>query len=179
MREAIRAEIASIEPFDEREARTRREVLTWVDSGEELCRIEKPDTPPRHLVSYFVLIDGDYLLLVDHINAQLWLPTGGHVEPDEHPQVTALREAKEELGIDGEFVEAKPYLVTSTETVGLTQGHTDVSIWYALKGDRNAAMTFDDREFKAVRWFHKTEVPLDKSDPELGRFIEKFYADQL
>ena len=39
------------------------------------------------------------VLLVNHINAGLWLPPGGHVEPDEHPAQTASREALEELGI--------------------------------------------------------------------------------
>jgi 8-oxo-dGTP diphosphatase len=35
------------------------------------------------------------ILLVDHVNAGLWLPPGGHVEPDEDPEVTARREARE------------------------------------------------------------------------------------
>ncbi|MEU4312510.1 NUDIX domain-containing protein [Nocardia sp. NPDC024068] len=33
------------------------------------------------------------------IKAGLWLPPGGHVEPDEHPARTACREVAEELGI--------------------------------------------------------------------------------
>jgi 8-oxo-dGTP pyrophosphatase MutT (NUDIX family) len=50
----------------------------------------------RHLVSYVVLRDQyGRILLVDHVNAGLWLPPGGHVEPDEDPEVTARREARE------------------------------------------------------------------------------------
>ena len=40
------------------------------------------------------------MLLVDHRNAKLWLPTGGHVERDEHPWRTVEREAAEEPGIE-------------------------------------------------------------------------------
>ncbi len=175
MRNKIRNEVASILPMDNKELSTQTEILQWIDSGVELCRIQKPDIPPKHLIAYFALIDGDHILLVDHINAELWLPTGGHVDPNEHPRDTVLREAKEELGIDGEFLLQKPILITCTETVGKTAGHTDVSIWYALKGSRKMNFHYDDSEFSQVRWFHKDEVPLDRTDPEMKRFMKKLY----
>ncbi len=179
MRNFIRAEISKIKPLDEEEKLTQVEVLQWIDSGQELCRITKPDNPPKHLVSYFALVDGDNILLVDHINAQLWLPTGGHVEPNEHPRDTAIRELKEELGIKAQFLRQQTYLITSTETVGKTKGHTDVSIWYAFKGDRNIKLGYDDSEFKEARWFHKDEIPMNKTDPEMARFIRKLYNTQV
>lgn len=176
MRETIRNEIESIVPFDELEAKTRKEVISWIDSGEELCRIRKPATPDKHLVSYAVLVDGDYVLLVDHINARLWLPTGGHVEPGEHPRESALREALEELSIQGEFLFESPVLITSSKTVGKTAGHTDVSIWYALRGNRKQNFSFDRTEFHAIRWFHKDSIPFNRADPEMARFLAKLYA---
>lgn len=173
MRARIRQEIAGIEPADAKEARARREALRWVDSGAELCRIEKPATPPRHLVSYFAVIDGDYLLLVEHINAGLWLPSGGHVEPGEHPRDTVRRESLEELGLAARFLREEPCFLTVTETVGSTAGHTDVSLWYLLSGSRHEAMDFDHAEFHGVRWFHLTEIPFRHADPELSRFVSK------
>ncbi len=175
MRAEIRKEVDLIEPLDQLEKETKSDVLSWIDSGVEICRLKKPDIPPKHLISYFALVDGEYILLVDHINAELWLPTGGHVEPDEHPRNTALREAKEELSIDGEFLHEHPLFVTITETVGKTAGHTDVSIWYTLKGDRSKELAFDDSEFLGVRWFRKDEVPLDRTDKHMERFLKKLY----
>lgn len=175
-REAIRSEVAAIKPLDDKEVITQTEVLAWIDSGVELCRIEKPATPPKHLVSYFALVDGDHILLVDHINAELWLPTGGHVNPGEHPKDCALREAKEELGLVASFLLDEPILITSTETVGKTAGHIDVSIWYALRGDRKASLVYHDSEFHEARWFHRNHVPLERTDPELSRFLDKLYA---
>lgn len=173
MRDQIRTEIESICPIDPLESQTKADTLAWIESGAELCRLEKPATPSRHLVSYFPVVDGDYVLLVDHINAQLWLPTGGHVEPGEHPRETALREAKEELSIEAEFLFDKPILITSTTTVGKTAGHTDISIWYALKGDQRMELAYNQTEFHSIRWFHRDEVPSDRTDPELGRFMLK------
>ncbi len=175
IRNEIRVEVESLAPLDELESRTRSEVLDWIDSGAELCRLQKPATPNKHLVAYFPIIDGDYLLLVDHINADLWLPTGGHVEPGEHPRNTVFREAREELGVEAEFLMNEPILITSTSTVGKTAGHTDVSIWYALRGSRNQQFVFDQSEFRSVCWFHRDSLPLDRTDPELTRFVSKFY----
>lgn len=177
MRAEIREEVELIQPLDELERESKLDVLAWIDSGAELCRLEKPATPPKHLISYFAVVDDDHLLLVDHINAELWLPTGGHVDPGEHPRDTALREAEEELSIEGEFLKEGPIFVTVTETVGKTAGHTDVSLWYVLRGDRKANLDFDDSEFHEVRWFHKNDVPLDRTDKHMSRFLQKLYDD--
>lgn len=175
MRSEIRKEIEAIKPLDGLEQASKIDVLSWIDSGVDICRLEKPAVPPKHLISYFAVVDGDYILLVDHINAELWLPTGGHVEPGEHPRTTALREAKEELSIDGEFLHDQPLFISVTETVGKTAGHTDVSIWYALRGDRTAELIFDTSEFLGVQWFHKDDVPLERTDRHMGRFLKKLY----
>jgi len=175
MRAEIREEVERIEPLDALEQAAKIDVLAWIDSDAEICRIEKPATPPKHLIAYFAVVDGDHILLVDHINAELWLPTGGHVERGEHPKETALREAKEELSLDGEFLIDHPLFLTITETVGKTAGHIDVSIWYVLRGDRSAQLVFDTSEFHSIRWFHKDDIPLDRTDLHMDRFLKKMY----
>jgi 8-oxo-dGTP diphosphatase len=108
------------------------DALAWIDSGAELCRVAKPATPPKHLVSNFAVVDAERILLVNHKNAQLWLPAGGHVEPGEHPRTTVLRELGEELGITAAHAIDAPLMLTCTTTVGLTARHTDVSLWYVV-----------------------------------------------
>lgn len=173
MRSAIREEVAGIEPFDALERAHREEALGWIDSGAELCRTQKPATPPIHLVSYFVLVDDDHVLLVDHRNARLWLPTGGHVEADEHPRATVARELREELGLDLIDPPEAPLMLTVSRTVGISAGHTDVSLWYVIDADRRLALEFDSGEFHTVQWFRRSEAPVDRSDPHLARFLAK------
>lgn len=176
MNAEIRHMISAIDPLDEVEAEHIHFSLAWIDSGADLFRVVKPATPDPHLVSYFLLIDDDHLLLADHINAELWLPTGGHVEPNEDPRKTVMRELNEELGIEAEFLCEKPVFVSVSKTVGKTSGHTDVSLWFALKGDRETKLRFDACEFNGVRWFHQSEVPFQRTDPHLGRFLKKLYG---
>lgn len=186
MRQQIRDEVATIEALDELERAQIADTLRWIDSGVELCRLAKPATPPRHLVSYFVCVDlagqDGQVLLVDHINAQLWLPTGGHVEPGEHPRTTVQREAHEELGLtlgrDADFLLPAPLFLTATETVGLTAGHVDVSLWYVLTTDRHTRLDYDASEFHGIRWFALDQVPLARSDPQMARFLQKLARRQ-
>ncbi|MEM9621032.1 MAG: NUDIX hydrolase [Pseudomonadota bacterium] len=179
VRQAIRAEIEQIVPDDDAERRAHADALQWVASGAPLFRIAKPATPPKHLIAYFVVVDDDHVLLVDHINAQRWLPTGGHVDVNEHPRETVRREAKEELGLTADFVQPGPCFISVTQTVGLTAGHTDVSLWYVLRAARSQALQWDHSEFKAVRWFHHSDIPLARSDPQMPGFLAKLYPPKL
>jgi 8-oxo-dGTP diphosphatase len=173
MRTAIREELTAIEPLDATEREHLADALAWVDSGAELFRIEKPATPPKHLVAYFAVVDADHILLVDHKKAQLWLPAGGHVEPGEHPRTTVLRELQEELGFTAAHDIDAPLMITCTVTVGLTAGHTDVSLWYVVRTDRTQPIQFDADEFNGIRWFPFSAVPLSRCEPHLSRFIQK------
>jgi 8-oxo-dGTP diphosphatase len=173
MRAAIREEVCGIKALDALERDHIHAALRWIDSGAPLCRIAKPADPPQHLVSYFCVVDGEQILLVDHINAQRWLPPGGHVEPGEHPRETVARELLEELGVMLETPLNAPLFLTRTKTVGLSAGHVDVSLWYLVRINKEFPLRYDQSEFKSARWFAFSDIPFDQSDPHLSRFLAK------
>ena len=173
IRDQIRAEILSIDPFDELESLHLNDALAWVDSGVGLFRIIKPATPSKHLVSYFAVVENNHILLVDHKNAGLWLPTGGHVEPDEHPRATVARELQEELGITAAHAIEAPLMITCATTTGNRAGHLDVSLWYVIYGNRAQKFEYDQSEFNSINWFAFDAIPFHRSDPHMNRFIQK------
>lgn len=185
IRDYIKREVEAIDAFDTLEEEHIKDTLEWIDSGADLFRIKKPDVPLKHLVSYFVVVDPkkESILLVDHILAQLWLPTGGHVDINEHPRDTVTREAREELNIQTEFLNnQKPFFITTTKTVGLVPGHTDVSLWYLLRGNAHEFIEFDKREFNDVEWFKFKEIlEMDSVifDPHMQRFTKKLIANHF
>lgn len=170
--------VSAIKSWDALEKKHIHNTLAWIRSGKPLCRIAKPDIPNKHIVSYFILFDdkASKILLVDHKKAKLWLPSGGHVEVDEHPIDTVRRECFEELGVQANFWADVPIFLTSTTTVGLTAGHIDVSLWYVLKGNSQTHYKFDETEFNDIKWFGLDEIPYERSDPHMKRFIKKFVA---
>lgn len=167
--------VSNIVPHDDVEEKYIRDTCLWIKSGAPIFRTQKPDIPDKHLGSNFLVFDEIHqkILLVDHKKALLWLPNGGHVEIDEDPKTTVERECLEELGVQADFWVHHPLFITSITTVGLTAGHTDVNLWYVLKGNSHTTYLFDKKEFNDIRWFRFDEIPYEKSDPDLRRFIEK------
>lgn len=175
LREQIADLVRALRPYDALENDHLHQTLAWIASGAALFRTQKPATPPQHLVAYFALFDPSprKLLLVDHKNAGLWLPSGGHVEVNEHPRTTVIREAREELAVDAQFTWDEPFFLTVTETVGTVTRHTDVSLWYVLHGDCTVPLLYDPDEFYGIAWFDLDALPLSRTDPHLARFAAK------
>lgn len=170
--------VEHIAPLDEREASDRQNALDWIQSGAPLYRVQKPDVPPKHLVSYFAIVDPKThkMLLQDHLLAKLWIPAGGHVDPDEDPAKTAARECEEELGFVAGFLgEPIPHFITVTKTNGQGE-HTDVSLWYVLQADESTPLVIEPGKFADIKWWDIDEIlatPIEQFDPELHRFIVK------
>lgn len=176
-RERLARQVAGITPWDEQEAAHLAETLAWIDSGAPLHRADAPDVPDPHLVAYTVVMDPDgRLLLVDHRKAGLWLPSGGHVEPDEEVWETVERECQEELHMaarPGPVAGRRPFFATATRTRG-AHPHTDVSLWFLLEAD--TVTSYDEGEFAGIRWLSPREVldePAGRLDPHMHRFTAK------
>jgi len=176
---AVARLVADIVPVEDHEAEDLSSTCDWLRATDDVFRRVKPAIPDRHLVSYVVPVDpgSGQVLLGEHVNAGLWLPPGGHVEVDEHPVVTAGREAAEELGVDpGDRLEGQPVFLSVSKTVGTDSGHTDVSLWFLLWIDRLEHLHVDRREFRSVRWWSSDNIRAARPncfDPAIDRFLAK------
>ena len=54
----------------------------------------------RHFTATTFVVYQDKVLLHRHKKFGTWLPAGGHIERDELPEIAAVREVKEETGLD-------------------------------------------------------------------------------
>lgn len=178
---AVASLIERIQTTDALAANHKDQALSWLASTSDIYRRVKPRTPSPHLVAYFLLLDRTtrQLLLCDHRLSGLWLPTGGHVEPGEHPADTVRREAAEELAIGARFdpiAGEAPFFLTVTETVGdPSTRHTDVSLWFALEGHEGQRLVPDEREFVGVRWWARTDIERrlrGRCEPHLLRALD-------
>lgn len=185
MREKISDLISEVKPFDQTETEHIKDALKWISSGAEMFKIKSPDVPPKHLVSYSVLVDPKEkkILLLNHRKALLLLPGGGHVNKDEMPLDAAKRELVEELGIKPKSLlenSGIPFFVSQITTVGLTAGHVDVDLWHLF--EYNSVLPIEDksdefvREFSGYQWLTFDEIlsmPIENFDVSMHRFVRK------
>jgi len=73
-------------------------------------------TERHHTATAYIVAQGRTLLLW-HARLRMWLPPGGHLEPDEDPVQGALREALEESGLVAEVIPPPGLLVVQRPKV--------------------------------------------------------------
>jgi len=94
-----------------------------------------------------------------------------------------LRLILTELGTDAEFLDGRdaPFFLTWTQTRG-ADPHTDVSLWFLLRGQPDQMLDWDAREFAGIRWWSASDIqatPEESFDPNQQRFLAKVQAHGL
>ena len=112
-------------------------------------------------VAIFVVHDGK-ILLIHHRKLDKWLPLGGHIELDEDPEQAALREAKEESGLDVELLGERPP-TTSHGTRALiaprfldihriNATHEHIGLIYWARPKSSSSIKLATEEHHDIRW---------------------------
>jgi 8-oxo-dGTP pyrophosphatase MutT (NUDIX family) len=145
-------------------------------------------------VVIFVVHD-EKILLIHHRNLNRWLPLGGHIELDEDPEQAALREAKEESGLDVELLGERPPTTgpgtraliaprfLDIHRINPTHEHIGMLYWARPKvGPRCRAASDDQQvvptvlaaaEHHDIRWCSIAD--LDKLEPPMSAAV-KWYC---
>lgn len=114
------------------------------------------------------------LLLVRLVDTGNWATIGGAVEPDESPRESAIREAREEAGINVELGGILGVLGGSDYRVTYPNGDESayvVSVFDATVIDGTPGP--DNEETSEVGWFRLGDLPLD----QMGRLTRALFRD--
>ncbi len=125
-------------------------------------------------VEVFV-VHGGQVLLRKHDKYKLWLSVGGHVELDEDPNQAAVREVKEEVGLDVQLV--GPRLMVANEGDGgyhelipprflyrhsISETHEHVVLVYFARTQHAGTVNQGAEQSEELKWFS----PQDLDDPK-------------
>lgn len=132
-------------------------------------------------VAIFVVHDGR-ILVIHHRKLDAWLPLGGHIELDEDPEQAALRETREESGLEVELIGERPP-TTGPGTRALiaprfldihriTDTHEHIGLLYWAK-PRNGKLTLSESEHHDIRWCSAAD--LDALQPPMNDAV-KWYC---
>lgn len=79
--------------------------------------------------SAYIVYEGK-ILLIHHKKLDIWMQIGGHVELDEDPDTTLLREVKEESGLDVEVLSENPGIAGDEPYPHRTLNRPDGVDWF-------------------------------------------------
>jgi 8-oxo-dGTP pyrophosphatase MutT (NUDIX family) len=134
-------------------------------------------------VEVFIVFENK-VLLRKHDKYKMWLSVGGHIELDEDPNEAAVREVKEEVGLeiflDNSLLQFReedntkelipPYFLNRNR---ISETHEHITLVYFAKSSTDKiSETLEDEQSEECRWFTKEEILESK---ELIPNI-KFYA---
>ncbi len=130
--------------------------------------LDAPPSAVRHWTASAIVVNPHYdqVLLIDHVKSGLWLFPGGHVDAGETLAETAIREVREETGIDAEVVTGPmpaydpvimhpvPFAVieaTAADPVNGPHQHVD-GLFICRAAAAELPGRLDPREVSGARW---------------------------
>jgi len=138
-------------------------------------------------VEVFIVYD-DKVLLRKHDKYKIWLSVGGHIELNEDPNQAAIREVKEEVGLDIElynpskiaahnevFNDLIPPMFLNRHWVNKEHEHVTLVYFARSKDDKLRLCT--DEVSEECRWFSAEE--LDDKDFDLKKNIRNYAKEAL
>lgn len=141
--ERLLSELQRYETSDAAEERHRAAMIALLDAPTAFSRAHF--APGHFTASCYVIDDGGRLLLHHHRRLNRWLQMGGHVEGDETPELTALREGQEESGL--------------RDLVLVRKGIFDLDIHGIPAGPRQDGLIEPDHDHYDVRYLARTASP--------------------
>jgi len=145
---------------DALEARHQAAIVELVGTAENA--FDRDHFAPGHVTASCFIVDGDRLLLHHHRRLNRWLQMGGHVEHDEHPEEAALREGREESGLDDLVLLNDGIFDLDVHVIPAARGepeHRHFDVRYVARTASPGAVVIDRAESNDVAW-----VPLDRAE---------------
>lgn len=142
----------------------------------------------RHFTATTFIVYKGKTLLHLHKKLNMWLPPGGHIDRDELPHVAALREVKEETGLDVELIRDEPTIKSknAVEIPGprhlllenINPFHQHIDMIYYAKANTDIVVP-DEGESIKLEWFNSEQLESDIIENDiriLGQEAIKFIS---
>lgn len=127
----------------------------------------------KHLTVTGFVVDGERTLLLWHPLLQMWVPPGGHIEPDEDPATAVLREVYEETGLRARIIQREeeigvaypkqlpaPYTILLENSPEPDGPHQHIDLIYFCRLDGGAPAP--QREGIHLTWVERRQLERDE-----------------
>lgn len=151
--ERLLAELHRYDASDAAEERHRAAMIALLGAPDAFSRAHFQ--PGHFTASCYVIDDGGRLLLHHHRRLDRWLQMGGHVEGEETPELTALREGTEESGLGDLTLAGDGIFDLDVHGIPGAKGepdHDHFDVRYLARTASPHAITLDSAESNDLAW---------------------------
>jgi 8-oxo-dGTP pyrophosphatase MutT (NUDIX family) len=168
---------------NEQEGRDQTLMLNQMDLIGDL--ILERDSQTAHMTSSGLILNPglDKMLMIYHKQYDSWTWTGGHADGIDDPLDTAIREAKEETGLEN--LAPLSSAVASIDVLPVfghmkkgtyVPAHLHFNVTYVLIADENAALRVNEEETNGVKWVPVDQIADYSSEPYFVDIYQKIIA---
>ena len=142
----------------------------------------------KHFTASAIIINKGKVLLVNHRKLGVWLYPGGHIENNETPDQTVIREVKEETGLDVEIIGKRdksladyradvfvlhiPYAILC-ELIGKDHYHVDMIYSCKIASGSDNQINYKQDELKGIGFFGIEDLENIKLFPNFKKLLKK------
>jgi 8-oxo-dGTP pyrophosphatase MutT (NUDIX family) len=167
LRDLVRRTVTDRDPIDDAE---RGSIERFLEEYDRLADPFDQTLDPIHVTGSAIVVGPRGVVLLRHKRLGFWLQPGGHVDPGETPWEGALREAREETGLDVSYAALDADGVPTLAHVDVHpggRGHTHLDLRYLLDGG-DADPTPPPGESQEIGWFDWPTAIQRAGDPRLA-----------
>jgi 8-oxo-dGTP pyrophosphatase MutT (NUDIX family) len=128
------------------------------------------------------IVHNDTVLLRKHDKYKMWLSVGGHIEPDEDPIEAAIREVKEEVGLNVIIYSGNKTLPCTKDYRELippefmnrhriNEQHEHVTLVYFAISSSNKAVALEEKRGEC-KWFKRADI--DRKAHEIQEHVRTY-----
>ena len=164
------ADLATHKPIDERE---RESIKVFCELAPLLRAPFDEHSDTTHVTASAIVVGDPGVVLHLHKRLNMWLQPGGHIDAGESVDQAALREAREETGLQLRHftneINNLPRFIHLDVHPG-PRGHTHLDVRYLLVAD-NETFAPAEGESKEVKWFAWDQVLDTAEDGAKGAIL--------
>lgn len=169
-------------PFNEQEERDKVLILQWLKENENA--FSRKNTVAHMTASAWVVNkDRTKVLMVYHNIYNSWSWLGGHADGEKDLLKVAVREVKEEAGIQNVHPVSEEIFSLESLTVdghikngSYVSSHLHFNVTYLLEADSEESVSIKPDENSGVSWFTPEEALKKSTEPW---FVEHIYSKLL
>ncbi|MFC1613244.1 NUDIX hydrolase [Patescibacteria group bacterium] len=163
-----------------------------MDCKERLVKTVMNNELKKHFTASALIIKDNKVLLVYHKKLNVWLYPGGHIEDNETPDQTVIREVKEETGLDVEIIGEKdenladaqndvtvlhhPYVILC-ELVG-DHYHNDI-VYLCRIIEHYNELKYISKESSGIKFFGLKEIDSIQLFPNFKKLLTKVLSESI